>query len=72
MPETTNLEPFTVSADTRKILENWGHKFTGAQPANHLAAILVGAPAIGAKPVGDNRFYGANDPRRNTGQALGY
>ena len=72
MPETTNLEPFTVSADTRKILESWGHKFTGAQPANHLAAILVGAPAIGAKPVGDNTFYGANDPRRNTGQALGY
>lgn len=72
MPETTNLEPFTVSADTRKILESWGHKFAGAQPANHLAAILVGAPALGAKPVGDNRFYGANDPRRNTGQALGY
>ena len=72
MPETTNLEPFTVSADTRKILESWGHKFTGAQPANHVAAILVGAPALGAKPVGDNRFYGANDPRRNTGEALGY
>lgn len=72
MPETTNLEPFTVSADTRKILESWGHRFTGAQPANHLAAILVGAPALGAKPVGDNRYYGANDPRRNSGQALGY
>ncbi len=72
MPETTNLEPFTVSADTRKILESWGHKFTGAQPANHVAAILVGAPALGAKPVGNNKFYGANDPRRNTGEALGY
>ena len=72
MPETTNLEPFTVSADTRKILESWGHKFVGAQPANHVAAILVGAPALGAKPVGNNRFYGANDPRRNTGEALGY
>lgn len=72
MPETTNLEPFTVSADTRKILESWGHKFTGAQPANHLAAILVGAPALGVPPVGNNRFYGANDPRRNTGEALGY
>ena len=72
MPESTNLESFTVSADTRKILESWGHKFTGAQPANHVAAILVGAPALGAKPVGNNRFYGANDPRRNTGEALGY
>jgi gamma-glutamyltranspeptidase/glutathione hydrolase len=72
MPESTNLEPFTVSADTRKILESWGHRFTGAQPANHMAAILVGAPALGAKPVGNNRFYGANDPRRNTGEAMGY
>ena len=72
LPETTNLEPFTVSADTRRILESWGHKFTGAQPANHIAAILVGAPALGAKPVGNNRFYGANDPRRNSGEALGY
>jgi hypothetical protein len=24
------------------------------------------------KPVGNNRFYGANDPRRNTGLSLGY
>ena len=49
-----------------------GHKFGAPQPANHLAAILVGAPSLGGKPVGKNRFYGANDPRRNTGLALGY
>jgi len=23
-------------------------------------------------PLGNNRFYGANDPRRNSGLALGY
>ncbi|RMQ40124.1 Gamma-glutamyltranspeptidase [Pseudomonas cichorii] len=71
-PETTNLETFAVSPDTQKILESWGHKFTGPQPLNHVAAILVGAPSLGGKPVGNNRFYGANDPRRNTGLSLGY
>lgn len=72
MPETTNLENFAVSPDTQKILESWGHKFAEPQDANHLAAILVGAPSLGGKPVGNNRFYGANDPRRNTGLSLGY
>ncbi|MNR12397.1 Gamma-glutamyltranspeptidase precursor [compost metagenome] len=72
MPEETNLETFAVSPDTLKILQGWGQKFTGPQDANHLAAILVGAPSLAGKPVGKNRFYGANDPRRNTGLALGY
>jgi gamma-glutamyltranspeptidase/glutathione hydrolase len=72
LPETTNVEPFAIGPDTRKILEGWGQKFAGPQPANHLAAILVGAPTLGGKPVGKNRFYGANDPRRNSGLALGY
>ncbi|GFM89215.1 gamma-glutamyltranspeptidase [Pseudomonas cichorii] len=71
-PETTNLEAFAVSPDTLKILESWGHKFAGPQPLNHVAAILVGAPSLEGKPVGNNRFYGANDPRRNTGLSLGY
>jgi gamma-glutamyltranspeptidase/glutathione hydrolase len=72
MPAATNLEAFALSPDTRKILEGMGHQFGGAQPANHMAAILVGAPSLGGKPVGAMRFYGANDPRRNTGLALGY
>lgn len=72
LPDVTNLEAFALSPDTRKILEGWGQKFGGRQPANHVAAILVGAPSLGGEPVGDNRYYGANDPRRNTGLALGY
>ncbi|MGN8343095.1 gamma-glutamyltransferase [Pseudomonas sp. SMV71] len=72
MPEETNLETFAASPDTQKILESWGHKFAGPQDPNHIAAILVGAPSLGGKPVGKNRFYGANDPRRNTGLSLGY
>ncbi|SDU92668.1 gamma-glutamyltransferase [Pseudomonas mucidolens] len=72
MPESTNIEAFVLSPDTQKILESWGHTFAGPQDANHLAAILVGAPSLDGKPVGNNRFYGANDPRRNTGLSLGY
>jgi gamma-glutamyltranspeptidase/glutathione hydrolase len=72
LPNTTNLETFAVSPDTRKILEGMGHVFSGPQPANHVVAILVGAPSLGGKPVGKNRFYGGNDPRRNSGLVLGY
>jgi len=71
-PDTTNLEPFALSPDTRQILLGMGHRFGAPQPANHVAAILVGAPSLGGKPVGSNRYYGANDPRRNTGLAAGY
>jgi gamma-glutamyltranspeptidase/glutathione hydrolase len=72
LPNPTNVETFAISPDTRKILEGMGHVFAAPQPANHIAAILVGAPSLGGKPVGKNRFYGANDPRRNSGLALGY
>ena len=72
LPPATNLERFALSPDTQKLLEAMGHTFGNAQPANHMAAVLVGAPALGGKPVGRNRFYGANDPRRNTGLAAGY
>lgn len=72
LPDVTNVEAFALSPDTRKILEGMGHNLGVPQPANHMAAILVGAPSLGGKPVGKNRFYGANDPRRDTGLALGY
>jgi gamma-glutamyltranspeptidase/glutathione hydrolase len=72
LPETTNVESFALSPDTRRILVDMGHKLAAPQPANHIAAIIVGAPSLDAKPVGGNRFYGANDPRKNTGLALGY
>jgi len=72
LPETTNVEVNALSPDTRKILTDMGHKLGAPQPANHVAAILVGAPSLGGKPVGKNRFYGANDPRRNTGLAAGF
>jgi gamma-glutamyltranspeptidase/glutathione hydrolase len=72
LPEGTFIENFAISPDTQKLLLAMGHQFAGAQPANHVTAILVGAPSLGGRPVGNHRFYGANDPRRNTGLALGY
>jgi gamma-glutamyltranspeptidase/glutathione hydrolase len=72
LPDVTNVETFALSPDTRKILVDMGHNLGVPQPANHVAAIIVGAPSLGGQSVGKNRFYGANDPRRNTGLALGY
>jgi gamma-glutamyltranspeptidase/glutathione hydrolase len=72
LPDVTNVEVFALSPDTRKILTDMGHNLGVPQPANHLAAIMVGAPTLAGKPVGNYRFYGANDPRRNTGLAAGY
>jgi gamma-glutamyltranspeptidase/glutathione hydrolase len=71
-PEATNLEPQALSADTRQMLETWGQKFGEPQPANQVAIILIGAPNLGGKPIGANRFYGAIDPRRKGGLAAGY
>jgi gamma-glutamyltranspeptidase/glutathione hydrolase len=72
LPDVTNLEPYALGYDTRKLLEGWGQKFGPPQEANHVTAILVGAPKLGGEPVGNNRYYGANDTRRGTGLALGY
>lgn len=72
LPDLTNVENYALSPDTRKILEDMGHKFGPPQPANHLAVIIVGAPSLNGEQVGNNRYYGANDPRRNSGLAAGY
>ena len=72
LPEATNLEVGTITFETRKTLEAMGHKFAKPQPPNHLAAIMIGAPSLNGTPVGKIRYYGAIDPRMNTGKALGY
>jgi gamma-glutamyltranspeptidase/glutathione hydrolase len=72
LPDVTSVENFALSPDTQKMLQAMGHKLGGPQPPNHMAAIVVGAPSLGGKPVGRNRLFGAIDPRRNTGLALGY
>ncbi len=72
LPDTTFTERYALSPDTRSVLESWGQNFRDTGYANHVTAILIGAPKLGGNAVGGNRYYGANDPRHNTGLALGY
>ena len=72
LPDVTNVERYAASPDTARVLQGMGHRLEDSQPANHVAAIIVGAPSLGGTSIGRNRYYGANDPRRGTGLALGY
>jgi gamma-glutamyltranspeptidase / glutathione hydrolase len=77
LPDVTKIEPYALSPDTRSVLEGMGYRFEDSPAANHLAAIMVGAPSLkepslGGTAIGRNRFYGANDPRGGTGLSLGY
>ena len=72
LPDEIGYEHFGLSADTIARLEAMGHKVVPMPYGNQVAAILVGAPAIGAKPLGDDRLYGAIDPRLNVGEVEGY
>jgi gamma-glutamyltranspeptidase/glutathione hydrolase len=72
LPDVTNVEPYALSPDTRTVLDGMGHRFDNSPPTSHVTAIIVGAPTLGGKAVGRNRFYGANDPRHGTGMAQGY
>jgi gamma-glutamyltranspeptidase/glutathione hydrolase len=62
LPDTTFVELRALSPDTVALLKSMGHKLTVPQPENHVAAILIEG----------ERFFGALDPRRATGLALGY
>jgi len=72
LPDQVGYEKFGLSADTITRLEAMGHKVVPMPYENQVAAILVGAPAIGAKPLGRMRLYGAIDPRLNVGDVEGY
>ena len=72
LPDEIGYERFGLSADTIAKLEVMGHKVVEMPYENQVAAILVGAPAIGGKPLGRDRLYGAIDPRLNVGDVEGY
>ncbi len=71
-PETVSIERFALSPDTKRMLEAMGHTFKEDRPWGHADGILIGTPALGGKPRGDARFYGASDPRLDLGAAVGY
>jgi gamma-glutamyltranspeptidase/glutathione hydrolase len=62
LPEETAVEPRAIPPDARRILESWGHRFREVRSMNHMTGIVIEK----------GRFYGANDPRGETGLALGY
>ena len=72
LPDMTKTEPYALSSDTRRTMESMGYRFENSEPANHVDAIIVGAPSLGGTAISRNRYYGANDPRGGTGLALGY
>ncbi len=72
LPETTFVEPFALSPDTRRMLTEMGHTFAENSPWSQATGIIVGAPWLGGVSRDGNRYYGAVDPRRSTGLALGY
>ncbi|MDE2356193.1 MAG: gamma-glutamyltransferase [Alphaproteobacteria bacterium] len=72
LPDTLYYEPYALSPDTMALLRAEGDRLTPMGYENQVAAILVGAPALGAKPVGAETLYGAIDPRLPTGSVAGW
>jgi len=72
LPDEIGYEPFGLSADTVARLQAMGDKVVPIEQDNHVAAILVGAPAIGAKPLSATKLYGAVEPRLKLCDVAGY
>ncbi len=70
-PDVVYAEPFALSPDTKKMLEGMGYKITEQKPWGDVDAVLVGGPALG-QTMGKFRYFGANDNRRQPGEAVGY
>ena len=85
LPDQITVEPYALSPDTIRILNNMGHKVVEQSPWGAAEAIYI-APALAsstAKPSSGNdaaasgkpvpgRLYGANDNRRPSGSAAGF
>ena len=72
MPDKLFYEPDALNADTRALLVAKGHHLEEMEYWNHVAAILVGGPAIGRPRHGRDLLYGAIDPRLAVGSVAGY
>ena len=83
MPDVVELEPYALSADTRRILEGEGYTFKERAPWGQAAGITtdvfgrdggsndLAIPNL-AKPPKPYRLYGADDDRDPVGSAAGY
>jgi gamma-glutamyltranspeptidase / glutathione hydrolase len=82
LPDVVALEPFALSADTRRILEQRGHTFEEQGHWGIAEGIVVGAPRLGtttgkagaflslrAPPLAGATLFGAHDARGGAGSA---
>ena len=72
IPDVVFVEDYAISVDTQAQLQQWGYIIKPSRLANHLAAIMVGGPRLSEVNSASRVYFGANDPRRNTGLAMGY
>jgi gamma-glutamyltranspeptidase / glutathione hydrolase len=85
LPDQITVEPYALSPDTVRILNNMGHKIVEQSPWGAAEAIFIAPKQAGSaatassgndaaaagKPV-PGRIYGANDDRRPSGSASGF
>jgi gamma-glutamyltranspeptidase/glutathione hydrolase len=72
MPDIVLAEEYAIPVDTQNKLKDWGYVIKPSRLANHLAAIMVGGSRLSEINPKNHVKFGANDPRRNTGSAMGY
>jgi len=83
LPDTVSLEPFALSPDTRRILEQRGYAFRDEDHWGIAEGIAIGAPrlgsagdkasvflSLGALPLKGATMFGAHDPRGGAGLAV--
>jgi gamma-glutamyltranspeptidase/glutathione hydrolase len=82
LPDTISLEPFALSPDTRRLLEQRGYSFEDEEYWGIAEGITIGAPrlaspgskasaflSLGAPPLKGATMFGAHDPRGGAGSA---
>ncbi len=83
LPDTIYMEPFALSPDTQAALRAMGYRLTEQTPWGSGELILVGPGQEATPPNSGNDaalsgamrpgvLYGAHDPRRPAGSAVGY
>lgn len=85
LPDQVFAEPFSLSPDTRRLLEQMGYRITEQTPWGAAELIAVGPPkpdpaapessgndSSRTKGMRPGLYYGANDDRRPAGAAIGY
>ena len=76
LPDEILIEPFALSSDTQALLQRMGYRIREQRRWGAAELIEVGVPpSVNAAVSGRLRsgfYYGASDPRRPAGAAIGY